>query len=58
MEPWWRARSGAVFEAPALVAGLDDVAVMDEPIEHRCRHFGVGEDLGQVHEGEIGCDDD
>jgi hypothetical protein len=29
-EAW---RSGAVLEAPAVVAGLDDVAVMRRPIE-------------------------
>jgi hypothetical protein len=33
--------SGAVLEAPAFVAGLDDVAVMGETIEERGRHFGV-----------------
>lgn len=34
---------GAVFEAPALVAGFDDLAVMGEPIEERGRHLGVAE---------------
>ena len=31
---------------------------MREPIQHRGRHLGVGEDLGPVGEGEIGGDDD
>jgi len=31
-------RSGAVFEAPALVAGLDDVAVVSETVEQRGGH--------------------
>jgi hypothetical protein len=35
--------SGVVLEAPALVAGLDDVAVVREPIEQRSGHFGVVE---------------
>jgi hypothetical protein len=33
--------SGSVLEAPAVVAGLDDVAVMGEPVEQRGRHLGV-----------------
>ncbi len=36
-----RAASGAVLEAPALVAGLDDLAVMCEPVEQRRGHLGV-----------------
>ena len=35
--------SGAVLEAPALVAGLDDVAMMGQPVEQRRRHLGVAE---------------
>src|SRR4051794_31776754 len=50
--------SGAVFEAPALVSGFDDVAVMGEAIEHGRGHLGVAEDLGPVGEGEVGGDDD
>jgi len=33
--------SGAVLEAPGLVSGLDDLAVMGQTIEQRCRHLGV-----------------
>ena len=57
----WRARvaSGrlcAVLEAPAVVAGLDDVAVVGEPIEHGGCHFGVAEHLRPIGEGQIGGD--
>ena len=51
-------RSGAVFEPPAFVAGLDDLAMMSEAIE-QCRcHLGVAEDARPFAEGEIGRDDD
>jgi hypothetical protein len=36
--------SDAAFEAPAIVAGLDDVAVVGEPVEERIGHLGVAED--------------
>ena len=51
-------RSGAVLEAPALVSGLDDVAVMGEAIEERCRHLWVAKDGWPFAEGEVGGDDD
>lgn len=50
--------SEPVLEAPALVAGLDDVAVMGEPIEERCGHLGVAEDGRPLAEGEVRGDDD
>src|SRR4051812_42913658 len=31
--------SGSVLEAPALVAGLDDIAVVGEPVEECCGHL-------------------
>jgi hypothetical protein len=37
--------SGAVLEAPAVVAGLNDVAVVSKAIEQRCGHFGIAEHL-------------
>ena len=46
----------AVLEAPAIVAGLDDVAVVGQPIEHGGRHFGVAEHLRPIGEGQIGGD--
>ena len=50
--------SSAVLEAPAFVAGLDDVAVMGEAIEQRGRHLRIAEDARPFAEGEIGGDDD
>lgn len=48
--------SVSVFEAPAGVAGLDDVAVMRQAIEHGGGHFDVTEHLGPIGEGEVGGD--
>jgi hypothetical protein len=48
----------AAFKAPAVVAGLDDVAVVGQPVEQRSRHFGVAEHAGPFTEGKIGGDDD
>src|SRR5208282_4710 len=53
-----RGSSGAVLEAPAFVAGLDDVAVMGEAVEQRGRHFRIAEDARPFAEGEVGRDDD
>jgi hypothetical protein len=47
-----------VLEAPAVVSGFDDIAVMCEAIEKRDRHFGVCEDAWPFAKGEIGGDDD
>ena len=59
--PTWASRwdqSGAVLEAPGLVAGFDDLAVVGETIEQRRCHFGVGEHAWPFAESEIGGDDD
>ena len=59
--PWGtreRGRLGSVFEAPAFVAGLDDIAVVGEPVEQGRGHFGVAKDIRPFAEGEIGGDDD
>jgi hypothetical protein len=50
--------SAAVFEAPAVVAGLDDIAVVRDMVEERGGHFGVAEDGGPLAEGKVGGDDD
>ena len=47
-----------MVEAPGLVAGLDDLAVMGEAVEQGGGHFGVTEDGGPFAEGEVCCDDD
>ena len=52
------AGSGAVLETPALVAGLDDLAMMGETVEQRGGHLGVAEDGWPFAEGEVGGDDD
>jgi hypothetical protein len=49
---------GTALEAPAVVAGLDDVAVVGQTIEQRSCHLGVAEDARPFTEGEIGGDDD
>ena len=49
---------GAVLEAEAIVSSLQDVAVMGEPVEQRCRHLGIAEDGGPFAEAEVGGDDD
>ena len=46
------------LEAPAVVAGLDYVAVVGQAIEQRGGHLGVTEYGGPFAEGEIGGDDD
>ena len=48
----------AALEAPAVVSGLDDIAVVGQSIEQRGRHLGVAEDARPFTEGEIGGDDD
>ena len=48
----------SAFEPPAIVAGLDDVAVMGQPVEQRNGHLGVAEHARPFAEGEIGSDDD
>ena len=53
-----RLASAAVLEAPAVVAGLDDVAMVREAVEQRRGHLGVAEDTGPFTEGKIGGDDD
>jgi hypothetical protein len=51
-KPGWH--SGAVFEAPTLVAGFDDFAVMGQLVEECRRHFGIAEHAGPFGEGQIG----
>src|ERR1700677_888141 len=46
------------LEAPAVVSGFDDIAVVGQAIEQRGGHLGVGEDARPFAEGEIGGDDD
>jgi hypothetical protein len=48
----------AAFEAPTVVATLDDVAVVSQTVEQRCCHLRVAEHAVPFTEGEIGRDDD
>ncbi len=48
----------AAFESPAVVTGLDDVAVVSQTVEQCSGHFGVAEHAGPFAEREIGGDDD
>ena len=42
-----------VFEAPAVVAGLDNVAVMGEAVEERGGHLWIAEHAWPFAEGEV-----
>ena len=44
----------SVFEPPAVVAGLDDLAMMGHPIQERRGHFGVAKDLAPLAKGQVG----
>ena len=48
----------AAFKAPAVVAGLDDVAVVGQAVEQRGRHLGVAKHAWPFTEGQVGSDDD
>ena len=47
----------AAFESPTVVASLDDVAMVGQPVEQRGRHLGIAEHAGPFSEREIGSDD-
>ena len=49
---------GSALEAPTVVAGFDDVAVVGQPIKQRGGHLGVAEHARPFAEGQIGGDDD
>ena len=44
--------SAATFEAPAAVAGLDDVAMVSNAVEQRSGRLGVAEDGRPLAKGE------
>ena len=41
------------FEAPAVVAGLDDIAMVSQAVEQRGGHLGVAEHAGPFAEDEV-----
>lgn len=48
--------SGAVLEAPAFVAGLDDIAVMGKAVEQRGRHLRIAKDARPFAESQARAD--
>ena len=48
----------SALEALAVVAGLDDVAVVGQAIEQGGRHLGITEDARPFTKGKVGGDDD
>ena len=49
-------RSGSAFEAPAFVSGLDDVAMMGDPVEQCSGHLGIAKDSLPLTERKV-CGD-
>jgi hypothetical protein len=52
-----RADLRAVLEAPALVSGLQDVAVVGQAVEQVGDHFRINENRRPFLEGQVRCDD-
>ena len=48
----------AAFKSPAVVTGLDDVAMVSQAVEQRGGHLGVAEHARPFSECEVGGDDD
>jgi hypothetical protein len=48
----------AALEAPAVIAGFDNVAVVGQAIEQCGGHLGIAEHAGPFTEGEVRGDDD
>ena len=48
----------SAFEAPTVVTGLDDVAMVSQAVEQRGGHLGVAEHAGPFAERKVGGDDD
>jgi hypothetical protein len=53
-----RLSSHSIFEAPAIVSGLDDAAVAGQTIQQRAGHFGIGKNARPFAEGKICGGDD
>jgi hypothetical protein len=48
----------AALEAPAVIARLDDVAVVGQPIKQSGGHLGVAKHAGPFAEGQVCGDND
>jgi hypothetical protein len=46
------------FEAPTVVAGLDDIAMVGQAVEQRSGHLSIAEHAGPFAEGEVGGGND
>ena len=44
------------FEAPAVVAALNDIAIVGQAVEQRGGHLGIAEHAGPFAEDEVGGD--
>jgi hypothetical protein len=49
---------GSALEAPAVIAGFNDVAMVGQAIEQRGGHLGVAEHAWPFAESEVSGDDD
>ena len=49
---------GSALEAPAVISGFNDVAMVGQAIEQRGGHLGVAEHAWPFAESEVGGDDD
>ncbi len=49
---------GAIFEPEAVIAGLEDVAMVGQAVEESGGHLGIAEDRGPFAEAQIGGADD
>jgi hypothetical protein len=48
----------AVFEAPGLVSGFHDLAVMGQTVEQCCRHLGITKHRRPLAKCQVRRDDD
>lgn len=46
-----------MLEAPTIIAGLDDVAMVGEPVEQGGGHLGIAEHARPLAERQVGGDD-
>ena len=48
--------SGPTFEAPAVVAGFEEMAVVRQTVENSCGHFGITKHIRPFTEAQVGGD--
>ena len=48
----------ALFEAPGVISGFENVAMVGDPVEERGGHLGIAEDRDPFGEAEVGRDDE